>query len=79
MDPEISAAMLRVQRALDAREPNQVGLKIPALVNAIIDEEADEELIDLVRSAMSSKETPVTMPEVIEGVLGLVRWRQSAA
>ena len=78
MDPEVSAAMLRVQRAVDSRDESEVGLKIPILVSAIIDDEADSELLDLVRAAMTASNSPITMIDLVVGVRNLVMWRSSA-
>ena len=49
MNPEVNAAMSRVAVAMEERNERQVGLRIPVLVSAIIDQEADDELLDLVR------------------------------
>jgi len=78
MDSEVSAAMLRVQRAVDSRDESEVGLKIPILVSAIIDDEADSELLDLVRAAMTASNSPITMIDLVVGVRNLVMWRSSA-
>lgn len=79
MDAKTSAALARVAIVLRAREGDEIGIRIPVLVEAIIDEEPDEELLELVRIAMSSYESTVTIPEVVKGVLGLVRWRAATA
>ena len=44
MNPEVNAAMSRVAVAMEKRTESQVGLRIPVLVSAIIDQEADDEL-----------------------------------
>ena len=54
MNPEVNAAMSRVSVAIEKRNESQVGLRIPVLVSAIIDQEADDELLDLVRTARIS-------------------------
>lgn len=45
-------------------------------VIATIDSEPDEELVDLVRSVMSSRTKPITMPELVDGILNLHKWRE---
>ena len=50
MDPEVVLAMNRVKYKIQAREEGELGLPIPDLVSAIIGEEADSELLDLVTS-----------------------------
>ena len=77
MNPEINAAMSRVAVAMERRNESQVGLRIPVLVSAIIDQEADEELLDLVRTAMSSYNQSITMVEFVSSTLNLFNWRNS--
>ena len=75
MNPEVNAAMSRVSDAMEKRNESQVGLRIPVLVNAIIDQEADDELLDLVRTAMSSNDQSITMVEFVSSTLNLFNWR----
>ncbi len=75
MDLELNAAMSRVQNAMEERNEGQVGLHIPVLVSAIIDQEADDELLDLVRTAMSSNNQSITMVEFVSSTLNLFNWR----
>ena len=77
MNPEVNAAMYRVSVAMEKRNENQVGLRIPVLVSAIIDQEADDELLDLVRTAMSSNNQSITMVEFVSSTLNLFNWRNS--
>ena len=77
MNPEVNAAMSRVAVAMQRRNEGQVGLRIPILVSAIIDQEADDELLDLVRTAMSSNNQSITMVEFVSSTLNLFNWRNS--
>ena len=77
MNPEVNAAMSRVSDAMEKRNESQVGLRIPVLVSAIIDQEADDELLDLVRAAMSSNDQSITMVEFVSSTLNLFNWRNS--
>ena len=77
MNPEVNAAMSRVAVAMQKRNESQVGLRIPILVSAIIDQEADDELLDLVRIAMSSNNQSITMVEFVSSTLNLFNWRNS--
>ena len=77
MDPEVNAAMSRVAVAMEERNESQVGLRIPVLVSAIIDQEADDELLDLVRTAMSSNDQSITMSEFVSSTLNVFNWRNS--
>ena len=77
MNPEVNAAMHRVSVAMEKRNESQVGLRIPVLVSAIIDQEADDELLDLVRTAMSSNNQSITMVEFVSSTLNLFNWRNS--
>jgi len=77
MNPEVNAAMSRVAIAMERRNESKVGLRIPVLVSAIIDQEADDELLDLVRTAMSSNNQSITMVEFVSSTLNLFNWRNS--
>ena len=77
MNPEVNAAMSRVAVGMEKRNESQVGLRIPILVSAIIDQEADDELLDLVRTAMSSNNQSITMVEFVSSTLNLFKWRNS--
>tara|TARA_B100001559_G_scaffold197204_1_gene165028 strand:+ start:212 stop:451 length:240 start_codon:yes stop_codon:yes gene_type:complete len=77
MNSEVNAAMSRVAVAMEGRNERQVGLRIPVLVSAIIDQEADDELLDLVRVAMSSNNQSITMAEFVSSTLNLFKWRNS--
>ena len=77
MNTEVNAAMSRVAVAMEKRNESQVGLRIPILVSAIIDQEADDELLDLVRTAMSSNDQSITMVEFVSSTLNLFNWRNS--
>ena len=77
MNPEVNAAMSRVSVAMEKRNESQGGLRIPVLVSAIIDQEADDELLDLVRTAMSSNNQSITMVEFVSSTLNLFNWRNS--
>ena len=77
MNPEVNAAMSRVAVAMEKRNESQVGLRIPILVSAIINQEADDELLDLVRTAMSSNNQSITMSEFVSSTLNLFNWRNS--
>ena len=77
MNPEVNAAMSRDSVAMEKRNESQVGLRIPILVSAIIDQEADDELLDLVRTAMSSNNQSITMVEFVSSTLNLFNWRNS--
>lgn len=77
MNPEVNAAMSRVAVAMERRNESQVGLRIPVLVSSIIDQEADDELLDLVRTVMSSNDQSITMVEFVSSTLNLFNWRNS--
>jgi len=77
MDPEVVEAMRRVKDKIQAREEGGLGLPIPDLVSAIIGEEADSELLDLVRSALSQNNQSIEMPEIVTSIYSLYKWRIS--
>ena len=77
MDPEVLEAMKRVKDKIQARGEGELGLRIPDLVSAIIGEEADSELLDLVRSALSQNNQSIEMPEIVTSIFSLYKWRIS--
>lgn len=77
MDPEVLEAMKRVKDKIQARGEGELGLRIPDLVSAIIGEEADSELLDLVRSALSQNNQSIEMPEIVTSIYSLYKWRIS--
>ena len=77
MDSEVVEAMRRVKDKIQAREEGELGLRIPDLVSAIIGEEADSELLDLVRSALSQNNESIEMPEIVTSIYSLYKWRKS--
>ena len=77
MDSEVVEAMRRVKDKIQAREEGELGLPIPDLVSAIIGEEADSELLDLVRSALSQNNQSIEMPEIVTSIYSLYKWRIS--
>ena len=76
MHPDRNSALERVRQKLESRELGSIGLGIEKIVSATIDSEPDEELVNLVRSAMSSRTAPITMPELVDGILNLQNWRE---
>jgi hypothetical protein len=52
-------------------------MRIPALVNAVLGEESDDGIIELVKTALASNQTQITMPEMVDGIIALSAWRDA--
>ena len=78
MPTDRDAALLRVRLMLFSRERDEGnGMRIPALVNAVLGEESDEGIIELVKTALAANQTLITMPEMVDGIIALSAWRDA--
>ena len=70
--------MLRVRLMPFSRESDEgIGMRIPALVNAVLGEESDDGIIELVKTALAANQTLITMPEMVDGIIALSAWRDA--
>ncbi|HIE82139.1 MAG TPA: hypothetical protein EYQ07_06425 [Candidatus Poseidoniales archaeon] len=78
MPTDRDAALLRVRLMLFSRERDEGnGMRIPALVNAVLGEESDDGIIELVKTALAANQTQITMPEMVDGIIALSAWRDA--
>jgi len=78
MPTDRDAALLRVRLMLFSRERDEGnGMRIPALVNAVLGEESDDGIIELVKTALAANQTLITMPEMVDGIIALSAWRDA--
>ena len=78
MPTDRDAALLRVRMMLFSRERDEGnGMRIPALVNAVLGEESDDGIIELVKTALAANQTLITMPEMVDGIIALSAWRDA--
>ena len=78
MPTDRDAALLRVRLMLFSRESDEGNnRRIPALVNAVLGEESDDGIIELVKTALAANQTLITMPEMVDGIIALSAWRDA--
>ena len=78
MPTDRDAALLRVRLMLFSRERDEGnGMRIPALVNAVLGEESDDGIIELVKTALAANQTLIPMPEMVDGIIALSAWRDA--
>ncbi len=78
MPTDRDAALLRVRLMLFSRESDEGnGMRIPALVNAVLGKESDDGIIELVKTALAANQTQITMPEMVDGIIALSAWRDA--
>ena len=69
-----SAAMARLEKAFAESKENNEGAGIPEIVEAVLGDDADEEITELVLMAMEDSGT-ISSEEILDGVLKLHEWR----
>ena len=71
-----NAALERLEELFESSKSKNEGTDIPDIVKAVLGDDADEELIDLVMMAMEDSGR-VTTAEIIDGIVKLHEWRLS--
>ena len=69
-----SDAMARLERVFAESKENNEGAGIPEIVEAVLGDDADEEITELVLMAMEDSGT-ISSEEILDGVLKLHEWR----
>ena len=69
-----SAAMARLEKVFAESKENNEGAGIPEIVEAVLGDDADEEITELVLMAMEDSGT-ISSEEILDGVLKLHEWR----
>ena len=70
-----SDAMTRLERVFAESKANNEGADIPEIVEAVLGEDADEEISEMVLMAMESRSGSITNEEILDGILKLQEWR----
>ena len=70
-----SEAMARLESLLAESKENNEGAGIPEVVEAVLGDDADEEIAELVLMAMESHSDRITSEEILDGILKLHEWR----
>ena len=70
-----SEAMDRLESLFAESKANNEGTGIPKIVEAVLGEDADEEISEMVLMAMESRSGTITNEEILDGILKLQEWR----
>ena len=70
-----SEAMARLESLLAESKENNEGTAIHEIVEAVLGEDADEEISEMVLMAMESRSGSITNEEILDGILKLQEWR----
>ena len=70
-----SEAMDRLESLFTESKANNEGTGIPKIVEAVLGEDADEEISEMVLMAMESHSGSITNEEILDGILKLQEWR----
>ena len=69
-----SDAMTRLERVFAESKANNEGADIPEIVAAVLGEDADEEIVELVLMALEDSGT-INSEDILDGILKLQEWR----
>ena len=69
-----SEAKARLDSLFDESKQNNEGAGIPEIVEAVLGDDADEEIAELVLLAMEDSGT-ISSEEILDGILRLHEWR----
>ena len=69
-----SEAKARLDSLFDESKQNNEGAGIPEIVEAVLGDDADEEIAELVLMAMEESGT-ISSEEILDGILRLHEWR----
>jgi len=69
-----SDAMARLERVLTKSKVNNEGADIPEIVEAVLGDDADEEIVELVLMALEDSGT-INSKDILDGILKLQEWR----
>ena len=69
-----SDAMARLERVLTKSKANNEGADIPEIVEAVLGDDADEEIVELVLMALEDSGT-INSKDILNGILKLQKWR----
>ena len=69
-----SDAMTRQERVFAESKANNEGADIPEIVEAVLGEDADEEIVELVLMALEDSGT-INSEDILDGILKLQEWR----
>ena len=70
-----SEAMVRLESLFTESKANNEGTAIHEIVEAVLGEDADEEISEMVLMAMESRFGSITNEEILDGILKLQEWR----
>ena len=69
-----SDAMTRLERVFAESKANNEGADIPEIVKAVLGDDADEEIVEMVLMALEDSGT-INSEDILDGILKLQEWR----
>ena len=66
--------MARLERVLTKSKVNNEGADIPEIVEAVLGDDTDEEIVELVLMALEDSGT-INSKDILDGILKLQEWR----
>ena len=69
-----SDAMTRLERVFAESKANNEGADIPEIVEAVLGDDTDEEIVELVLMALEDSGT-INSKDILDGILKLQEWR----
>ena len=69
-----SDAMARLERVLTKSKVNNEGADIPEIVEAVLGDDTDEEIVEMVLMALEDSGT-INSEDILDGILKLQEWR----
>ena len=69
-----SDAVARLERVLTKSKVNNEGADIPEIVEAVLGDDTDEEIVELVLMALEDSGT-INSKDILDGILKLQEWR----
>ena len=69
-----SDAMTRLERVFAESKANYEGADIPEIVEAVLGDDTDEEIVELVLMALEDSGT-INSKDILDGILKLQEWR----
>ncbi|SVB32511.1 uncharacterized protein METZ01_LOCUS185365, partial [marine metagenome] len=67
--------MARLESLFAESKANNESTAISKIVEAVLGEDADEEISEMVLMAMESRSSSITNEEILDGILKLQEWR----
>lgn len=64
-----------MRRLRELAEKTNGAMEVPAIVEAVVGVDSDEEIVGLVKAALEASDSPMSLEEIASGIAKLVLWR----